>query len=133
MMIHNKWTEDELNILKKYYKKEKTSIINRLPGRSKKQICAKAKKLGLSKKQNRYSYDEDKTICEKVLNNCGFNLKIVQETMDEFKVNGYKLRTLNSYISRFSNFNYLIYGVGLYGCSKQCRQIYKEVVVNGVV
>lgn len=131
-MKRKKWTVEELNIMREFYPKEKTLIKKRLPGRTVAQICGKARVLGLSKPQHRYSYDEDKTICEKILMNGGYNLSLVKKTADEFKLKGYKYRSLNSYLNRFSNFNYIINGYGYYGYSKQCMQVYKDLISNKV-
>ena len=131
-MKRKRWSNEELEILKKYYPKERTSMASRLPGRTVAQIVSQARVYGLSKKQNRYSYVEDKTICEKVLMYGGFDLSLVKMTIEELKLKGFKCRSFNSYLSRFSNFNYLIHGQGYYGYSKQCQQVYKDLVGNMV-
>lgn len=54
----NKWTEDEIKILKEFYMSEGTTIITRLPSRTKQQILQMASRLNL-KYNNPKTWSED--------------------------------------------------------------------------
>lgn len=89
-MAHNKWTDKELDILKENYNKysdeELTSLI---PNHSADSIATKRRRLGLTKTQSFYTYDD----VVKIFNSLGYE---VLSTKDDYK-------NVNSPIKYYSN------------------------------
>lgn len=61
-VVGRRWSEEEDNIIKSYFKEEKERIVERLPGRNWDSIYQRARNLGLVDERNRWSRAEDNII-----------------------------------------------------------------------
>lgn len=80
-VVGRRWSEEEDNILKEYYKEEKEDIVERLPGRNWKSIYQRARNLGLVDERNRWSRVEDNIIRKYYpIENIGVSVRLAKYT-----------------------------------------------------
>ena len=127
-----KWTEDEIEILKTYYPEEGGNTYKRLDGRTEQAVRSKVFKLGIksNKKRVRWELKEEELVADFYLKHKELSFGKVLELLDILYQNGFKEHTQNAVDKKLENYSYLETGVGLSHVANQTRTIYKKK--NGI-